>query len=41
MEEIRQYLGEIKTSESHEIEPVIERLAGLEELLLIAEDVAL
>ena len=41
MEETRQYLGEIKTSESHEIEPVIERLAGLEELLLIVEDVAL
>ena len=41
MEETRQYLGEITTSESHEIEPVIERLAGLEELLLIAEDVAL
>ena len=41
MEEIKQYLGQIKASESHEIEPVIERLAGLEELLLIAEDVAL
>ena len=41
MEETKQYLGQIKASESHEIEPVIERLAGLEELLLIAEDVAL
>ena len=41
MEETKQYLGEIKASEFHEIEPVIERLAGLEELLLIAEDVAL
>ena len=41
MEEIRQYLGEIKTSESHEIEPVVERFAGLEELLFIVEDVAL
>lgn len=41
MEETRKYLGEIQTSESQEIEPVIERLAGLEELLLIVEDVAL
>lgn len=41
MEETKQYLGEIEASESHEIEPVIERLAGLEELLLIVEDVAL
>ena len=41
MEATKQYLGQIKASESHEIEPVIERLAGLEELLLIAEDVAL
>lgn len=41
MEEIKQYLGQIKASESHEIEPVIERLAGLDELLLIVEDVEL
>lgn len=41
MEETRQYLGEITASESHEIEPVVERLAGLEELLLIIEDTAL
>lgn len=41
MEETKQYLGDIEASESREVEPVIERLAGLEELLLIVEDVAL
>lgn len=41
MEEAKQYLGVIEASESHAIEPVIERLAGLEELLLIVEDIAL
>lgn len=35
MEESKQYLGEIEPHESHEIEPIIERIAGLEELLLI------
>lgn len=38
MEKTKQYLGEIEPSESCEIEPVIERLAGLEELLLIVVD---
>lgn len=38
MEESKQYLGEIKPSESREIEPIIERIAGLEELLIIVED---
>lgn len=38
MEESKQYLGEIEPSESREIEPIIERIAGLEELLLIVED---
>lgn len=38
MEESKQYLGEIDSSESREIEPIIERLAGLEELLLIVVD---
>ncbi|MCQ2076318.1 MAG: hypothetical protein MJZ20_04675 [Bacteroidaceae bacterium] len=41
MEEAKQYLGEIEPSESREIEPIVERIAGLEELLLIVEDVAL
>lgn len=41
MEGTKQYLGEIEASESQEIEPIIERLAGLEELLLIVKDVAL
>lgn len=38
MEESKQYLGEIEPNESHQIEPIIERIAGLEELLLIVED---
>lgn len=38
MEESKQYIGEIDSSEVHAIEPIIERLAGLEELLLIVED---
>lgn len=38
MEESKRYLGEIASSESHAIEPIIERIAGLEELLLIVED---
>lgn len=38
MEEAKQYLGEIEPSESREIEPIIERIVGLEELLLIVED---
>lgn len=38
MEESKQYLGEIESSESHQIEPIIERIAGLEELLLIVEE---
>lgn len=41
MEGTKQYLGEIETSESQEIEAIIERLSGLEELLLIVKDVAL
>lgn len=41
MEESKQYLGEIEPSESREIEPIIERIAGLEELLLIVEDTTL
>lgn len=38
MQETKQYLGEIDPSESREIEPIIERIAGLEELLLIVDD---
>lgn len=38
MEESKQYIGEIDSSEAHAIEPIIERLAGLEELLLIVEE---
>ena len=41
MGEAKQFLGEIEISETKVIESVMERLAGLEELLLIAEDVAL
>ena len=37
MEESKQYLGEIEPSESREIEPIIERIAGLEELLVMGE----
>ena len=41
MEEAKQFLGEIENSETKVIESVMERLAGLEELLLIVEDAAL
>lgn len=41
MEESKRYLGDIESFESCEIEPIIERLAGLEELLFIVEDTAL
>ena len=41
MEEAKQFLGEIENSETKVIESVMERLAGLEELVLIVEDAAL
>lgn len=41
MEEAKQFLGKIENSETKVIESVMERLAGLEELLLIVEDAAL
>ena len=41
MGEAKQFLGEIENSETKVIESVMERLAGLEELLLIVEDAAL
>lgn len=41
MEEAKQYLGKIELSESREIELIVERLAGLEELLLIVDEASL
>lgn len=41
MEKAQTLLGIIDSKESQEIEPIVERLAGLEELLLIVEDIAL
>ena len=41
MGEAKQFLGEIENSETKVIESVMERLAGLEELLLIVENAAL
>ena len=41
METAQTLLGSIDSKESQEIEPIVERLAGLEELLLIVEDASL
>lgn len=41
MEKAQTLLGGIDSKESQEIEPIVERLAGLEELLLIVEDASL
>lgn len=41
MEKAQTLLGSIDSTESQKIEPIVERLAGLEELLLIVEDASL
>lgn len=38
MEKTRKLIGKISQSEAEEIEPVVERLNGLEELLMIVTD---